>query len=246
VIKENGGATLTLTVAGFLVALVIGIPLGRIAGRFRDTPADVSIRLFGIVTYAAPIFFVGLLFKLLFAVKLGWLDPSGMASPITTFEVPTKTHVLLVDALLAGNMSAAKDVFLHLIMPAVTLGLLVCGVFIRLIRVNLLQTLQADYVEAARARGIPESRVVRKHAFRNALVPVVTVIGLQVALLLQGAVLTEITFNWPGIGFKLYNYLLGRDYGAVQGIVIFIALVVVAVSVIVDIINAIIDPRVRY
>jgi peptide/nickel transport system permease protein len=246
VVKENGGATLTLTTAAFLIALLIGIPLGRLAARYRDTPLDVGIRLFGIVTYAAPIFFVGLLAKLLFAVKLNWVDTSGMASPITTFEVPTRTHILLLDALLAGNMSAVRDVLSHLILPAFTLALLICGIFIRLVRVNLIQTLQGDYVEAARARGISESRVIRKHAFRNALVPVITVVGLQIALLMSGALLTEITFNWPGIGYKLYSYLLGRDYGAVQGIIIFFALVVVAVSALVDIINALVDPRVRY
>jgi peptide/nickel transport system permease protein len=246
VIKENGGATLTLTTASLLIALGIGIPLGRLSARFRDTPLDVGIRIFGIVTYAAPIFFIGLLAKLLFAVKLQWVDTSGMASPITTFEVPTKTHILLLDALLAGNMSAVKDVLSHLILPSVTLALLLCGVFIRLVRVNLLQTMQGDYVEAARARGISESRVIRKHAFRNALVPVVTLIGLQIALALSGAVLTEITFNWPGLGYKLEQYLLGRDYGGVQGIIVFYALVVVAISLLIDIVNAFIDPRVSY
>jgi len=160
--------------------------------------------------------------------------------------VPTKTHILLVDALISGDGGAIKDVLLHLIMPATTLGILICGVFIRLVRVNVLQTLQADYVEAARARGIGESRVLRKHAFRNALVPVVTVIGLQVALLMSGAVLTESTFNWPGIGSKLIDYINNRDYVAVQGLITVFAMVVVLMSLLVDIVNALIDPRVRY
>jgi peptide/nickel transport system permease protein len=134
----------------------------------------------------------------------------------------------------------------HLILPGVTLGLLICGVFIRLVRVNVIQTLKHDYIEAARARGISESRVVLRHAFRNALVPVVTVIGLQAALLLSGAVLTETTFNWPGIGQALIHYLNERDYAAVQGIVTVFALIVVAVSVVIDIVTALIDPRVRY
>jgi peptide/nickel transport system permease protein len=115
-----------------------------------------------------------------------------------------------------------------------------------LVRVNILQTLQGDYVEAARARGIGERRVLRAHAFRNALVPVITVIGLQVALLLSGAVLTEATFNWPGLGNELVDYLLLRDYAAVQGLVTFFAVVVVVVSLLIDIVNALIDPRVRY
>ena len=128
----------------------------------------------------------------------------------------------------------------------VTLGLLVMGVFIRLVRVNVGQALGGDYVEAARARGIPERRVVSRHAFRNALVPVVTVMGLQAALLLGGAVLTEQTFSWPGLGSRLLQYLNNRDYIGVQGLITFFALVVVVISLIIDIVNALIDPRVRY
>jgi peptide/nickel transport system permease protein len=134
----------------------------------------------------------------------------------------------------------------HLLLPSITLGLLICGVFIRLVRINILQTVQSDYVEAAQARGISRRKVMRNHAFRNALVPVITVIGLQVALLLSGAVLTETTFNWPGLGQKLVDYINGRDYGAVQGIVTIFAIVVIVISLFVDIINALIDPRVRY
>jgi peptide/nickel transport system permease protein len=246
VIKDNGGATLELTFVAFCIALLIGLPLGIIAARFRDSVGDVVIRLFGIVTYAAPVFFVGLLAQLLFTLKLGWLPASDEASPITKFTVPTKTHILLVDTLISGDGGAIKDVLLHLIMPATTLGILICGVFIRLVRVNVLQTLQADYVEAARARGIGETTVLRTHAFRNALVPVVTVIGLQVALLMSGAVLTESTFNWPGIGSKLIAYIENRDYVAVQGLITVFAIVVVLMSLIVDIVTALIDPRVRY
>ena len=130
----------------------------------------------------------------------------------------------------------------HLLLPAVTLGLLICGVFIRLVRVNILQTMQADYVEAAEARGISPRKVTRKHAFRNALVPVITVIGLQFALLLGGAVLTESTFNWPGLGQKLVEYINNRDYGAVQGIVTIFAVAVVLISLLVDIVNALDRP----
>jgi len=126
------------------------------------------------------------------------------------------------------------------------LGLLLSGVFIRLVRVNVLQTLKGDYVEAARARGIPEVQVMRRHAFRNALVPVITVIGLQVALTLSGAVLTERTFNWPGLGTQLVEYITARDYAAIQGLVTFFAIIVVFVSLVIDIVNALIDPRVRY
>ena len=245
VIRDNGGATLSLTLTAFIVALLVGIPLGMVAGRLRDTPTDVVIRIFGILTYAAPIFFVGFLLQAYVAKPLG-LPTSGMASPITVFTVEPKTHILLVDVFLSGDGAAIEDVLKHLLLPALTLGLLICGVFIRLVRVNILQTMQADYVEAAEARGIKRSHVTRRHAFRNALVPVITVIGLQFALLLGGAVLTESTFNWPGLGQKLVSYINDRDYAAVQGIVTIFALAVVLIGLLVDIVNALIDPRVRY
>lgn len=244
IIRDNGGATLTLTVGAFAFALAIGIPLGLLAGRYRDSVADVVIRLFGIVTYAAPIFFVGLMLVILVA-PLGW-PTFDIASPVTKFEIQPVTHILLLDAAIAGDGDAVVDVLQHHVLPCFTLGLLLCGVFIRLVRVNLLQTLKGDYVEAARARGIPERYVIRRHAFRNALVPVVTVIGLQVALTMSGAVLTERTFDWPGLGTQLIDYLTARDYAAVQGLVTFFAVVVVVASLLVDIINAVIDPRVRY
>jgi len=134
----------------------------------------------------------------------------------------------------------------HAVLPAVALGLLTAGVFIRLIRVNLLETMRADYVTAARARGVVERRVVSKHAFRNALIPVVTVMGMEIALMLGGAILTETTFEWKGIGYILSQYLLARDFVAVQGIVTAIAVVVALSSFVVDVINALVDPRVRY
>jgi peptide/nickel transport system permease protein len=244
IIQDNGGATLSLTVGAFLVALVVAVPLGLLAGRRRDSVVDVVIRVFGVVTYAAPVFWTGLMLVLVVA-PLGW-PTYEIASPITKFQVEPVTHILLLDAMIAGNGDAVVDVLKHHALPCLTLGLLLSGVLIRLIRVNVLHTLTMDYVEAARARGIAEKHVVRRHAFRNALVPVVTVIGLQVALTLSGAVLTEATFSWPGLGTELIDYLTARDYAAVQGIVTFFAVVVVLVSLAVDIINAIIDPRVRY
>jgi peptide/nickel transport system permease protein len=246
IITENGSATLELSIAAFIVALVVGIPIGLLAGRFRDTWVDTGGRLFGIVVYAAPVFFTAFLAQLIFSYELGWLPSSGRASPIVEFQLDKVTHFYLIDSLISGSWSYFWDVVQHLILPAVTLGLLVSGVLIRLVRVNLLQTMRGDYVEAARARGISERRVVIHHAFRNALVPVVTVAGLQFAILLGGAVLTEQSFNWPGIGAELVRYLNERDYIAVQGIITIFALAVVIVSLLIDLINAFIDPRVRY
>jgi peptide/nickel transport system permease protein len=246
IITENGTATLELTLVAFAIALIVGISIGLLAGRYRDTPIDLGGRLFGIVVYAAPVFFTGFLAQYFFSDQLGWLPSSQRASPVVEFELDKITHFYLIDTVITGNWDAFWDVVKHLILPAVTLGLLISGVLIRLVRVNLLQTMQGDYVESARARGIPERRVVINHAFRNAMVPVVTVAGLQFAILLGGAVLTEQTFNWPGIGAELVRYLNERDYIAVQGIITIFALAVVLVSLLIDLINAFIDPRVRY
>jgi peptide/nickel transport system permease protein len=246
IIVDNGGATLELTIAALIVAVGLGLPFGLVAGRYRDRAVDVILRLFGIITYAAPVFFVGLLLQLFISQRLGLLPSSGQASAIVQATVPTKTHILLLDSLISGDSYAFWDVIKHLLLPGVTLGLLVCGVFIRLVRVNVAQTMQGDYIEAARARGIGERKVVVQHAFRNALVPVITVMGLQSALLLGGAVLTENTFNWPGLGSQLIAYLNGRDYAAVQGIITVFALAVVVISLLIDFVNALVDPRVRY
>jgi peptide/nickel transport system permease protein len=246
IIRDQGGATLTLTVGAFALALLVGLPLGRVAGRYRDTGRDATIRIFGIVTYAAPIFWVGIMLVVLVAKYFPGWPTYDIASPVTKFTVQPITHILLVDAALAGNWTAVNDVLRHHVLPCFTLGLLLVGVIIRLVRVNVIQSLKGDYVEAARARGIPERQVVRRHAFRNALVPVITVIGLQIALTLAGAILTERTFNWPGLGTELVQYVKSRDYLAVQGLVTFFALIVVVVSVVVDVVNALVDPRVRY
>jgi peptide/nickel transport system permease protein len=246
VIRENGAATLELTIAAMLVAIVVGVSIGLLSGRFRDTPIDVGGRLFGIVIYAMPVFFLGFLAQIFFGVYLGILPTSDRASPITQALLQTHTNLFLIDSAIDGNWAAFKDVLEHLILPATTLGLVIAGIFIRLVRVNVIRTLKDDYIEAARARGISERAVVYHHAFRNALVPVITVVGLQMALLLSGAVLTETTFNWPGIGQKLIFYLNNRDYTAVQGIIVVFALIVVAVSLVIDLVSAAIDPRIRY
>lgn len=246
VIRDKFGTTLMLTLGAFVIALAVGLPLGRMSGRRRDSGADAGIRVFGIVSYAAPLFWVGVLLTVFVAAHFPSWPTFGVASAQTTFEVPTHTHILLVDAIYAWDWPAVFDILQHMVLPCVTLGLLLVGVIIRLVRVNVIQTLKGDYVEAARARGIPERQVVRRHAFRNALVPVITVIGLLFALSLGGAILTETTFNLPGVGSALFNYLNARDYTAVQGLVTFFGVVVVVVSLFVDILNALVDPRVRY
>ena len=246
IVRENGAATLELTFYAMIVAIVVGVTFGLLAGRYRDTWIDGTGRLFGIVIYAMPVFFLGLMAQLFFGSYLGWLPTSDRASPITQATLETHTGLYTIDTLIERDWDAFVDSVRHLILPAVTLGLVTAGIFIRLIRVNVIRTMKDDYIEAARARGIDERSVVYHHAFRNALVPVITVVGLTLALLLSGAVLTETTFNWPGIGHTLVTYLQNRDYAAVQGIIVVFALVVVLASLIIDFVNAYIDPRIRY
>jgi peptide/nickel transport system permease protein len=246
IIRENGAATLELTFYAMIVAIAVGVTFGLLAGRYRDTWIDGGGRLFGIVIYAMPVFFLGLMAQLFFGSYLGWLPTSDRASPIVDATLDKHTNLYTIDTLINRDWDAFVDSVKHLILPAVTLGLVTAGVFIRLIRVNVIRTMKDDYIEAARARGVDERSVVYNHAFRNALVPVITVVGLTVALLLSGAVLTETTFNWPGIGHTLILYLQNRDYTAVQGIIVVFALVVVIASLVIDFVNAYIDPRIRY
>jgi peptide/nickel transport system permease protein len=246
VILQNGAATLELTVAAMFVAISVGVPLGLLAARKRDTWVDASARIFGIVIYAAPVFFLGLLAQEFFGHDLGWLPTSSQANVLVQLDIKPHTNILIIDAMIDGKWHDEPDLFAHLVLPAVTLGLVIAGVVTRLVRVNVIQTLKGDYIDAARARGISERGIVSRHAMRNAMVPIVTVTGLQAALLLSGAVLTEETFNWPGIGNRLVFYLESRDYLAVQGIITVFALAVVFISLLIDIINAWIDPWVRY
>ena len=249
ILTTYGGATLELAFYALIVALIVGIPLGMLAAYFRDKYPDAILRIFAILWYATPVFFVGLLLKLVFSVWLDILPVAGRAGTRTELELqslPHPTGIYLIDAISSGDPDAISDVLLHAVLPALALGFLTAGVFLRLVRTNVIGTLGTDYVDAARSRGVSEFRLVRKHAFKPALIPVITVIGLQVASLLGGAVLTETTFEWRGLGYELTQYLGARDFVAVQGIVALLAVIVAVTNFIVDIIAALIDPRVRY
>ncbi|WP_138442473.1 ABC transporter permease [Sinomonas susongensis] len=244
-----GSATLELAVNAVVVALVVGIPLGMLAAHRRDKTPDAVLRIFAILSYATPVFFAGLLLKLVFSVWLGWLPVAGRASTSTEIaltSLASPTGIYWLDALRSGNLAAFWDVESHAILPALALGLLTAGVFLRLVRTNLIGTLGRDYVEAGRSRGVSEFRLVTRHAYKPALIPIITVMGLQIALLLGGAVLTETTFEWKGLGFQLAQYLTARDFVAVQGIVVLLAVIVAVTNFIVDVVAALIDPRVRY
>ncbi|MBA8795968.1 peptide/nickel transport system permease protein [Friedmanniella endophytica] len=249
VLTTYGSATLELTVYALVVALVIGIPLGMVAGYLRDRWPDAVLRVFAILCYATPVFFAGLLLKLVFSTWLGILPVSGRASTSTELTLqllPNRTGIYLIDAISSGDADAVPDVLRHAVLPAVALGLLTAGIFLRLVRTNIIGTLGMDYVDAARSRGVGELRLVRKHAYRPALIPIITVMGLQIALMLGGAVLTETTFEWRGLGFQLVEYLQARDFVAVQGIVVLLAVIVAVTNFVVDVIAALIDPRIRY
>ncbi|NEN06463.1 ABC transporter permease [Diaminobutyricibacter tongyongensis] len=249
VLLTYGAATLELAFYALIVAFIVGIPLGMVAAYYRDKGRDASLRIFAILCYATPVFFAGLMLKLIFSIWLNWLPVAGRASTSSELEMqtlPNKTGIYLIDSFLTGDPAVTTDVLQHAILPAITLGLLTAGVFLRLVRTNVIGTLSTDYVDAARSRGVSEYRLVRRHAYKPALIPIITVIGLQIAILLSGAVLTETTFEWRGLGFQLVQYLLSRDYVAVQGMVVLLAVIVALTNFIVDVIAALIDPRVRY
>lgn len=249
VLLTFGSATLELVVYTIIVALVVGIPLGMLAAYYRDRGPDAVLRVFAIFTYATPVFFSGLIMKLIFGIWLGWLPVSGRASVGTELQLQllqNPSGIYLIDAFRTGNMANVTDVLAHAVLPALTLGMMTAGVFLRLVRTNMLGTIGRDYVDSARSRGVSEFRLVTKHAYRPALIPIITVIGMQIALLLGGAVLTETTFEWKGLGFQLAYYLSARDFVAVQGIVAMLAVIVALTNFIVDVLAALIDPRVRY
>ncbi len=245
IIQDNFPATLELTIFSMAIALVIGISVGSLSASRPNTIFDVGGRLFGIITYALPMFWAGMLLQLIFSVQLRWF-PIGSRFPISPPPPDGPTGLYTIDSLLNGNLDQFFTALYHLALPSFTLGLLISGIFERIVRVNLKQTLSSDYVEAARARGITEMKILWSHALKNALIPVITVLGLTTASLLGGAVLTEVTFSWPGLGNRLYEAISLRDYPTVQGIVVFFAAIVVIASILIDILNAYIDPRIRY
>jgi peptide/nickel transport system permease protein len=249
VLLTYGSATIELAMYALIVAFLIGIPFGLLAAAKRDRLPDAFLRIGAILAYATPIFFVAILLKLIFAVWLDWLPVAGRASTRTELQLQgldAPTGIYLIDAIRLGSAAAVGDVLWHSVLPGLALGLLTAGIFLRLVRTNVIGTLGAQYVTSARSRGVGEFRLLTKHAYRPALIPIVTVIGLQIAVLLSGAVLTETSFEWKGIGFMLSEYIKARDFVAVQGIVIMIAVVVAVTNFIVDIIAVLIDPRVRY
>ncbi len=237
-------ATLELTVYSMAYAVILGVFLGVKSAKSYGTVKDNSIRTFGIVTYAIPVFFLGMVLQMIFGIWLGVLPTGGRYSARLT-PPPTVTGLYTIDSLLAGDLFAFITSVRYLILPTVTLGTVLCGIFIRLTRTNMLETLRQDFVVAAQARGLTDNSVTYRYALKNAFLPILTMIGLQFAALLAGAVLTETTFSWDGLGTYLVDRISRRDYTAIQGTVVFFGILVTLVTLIMDILYAYLDPRIR-
>jgi peptide/nickel transport system permease protein len=242
-------ATFELTTAAMIVAIVLGVPIGIIAALRRRTAVDVAATSLSLLGVSIPVFWLGWMLVYLLSVvpsHWGWdLFPvSGRIS--LQYEVHPVTHLLVLDALLEGNLRAAGDAFWHLVLPALTLGTIPLAIVAKITRSGMLEVLGSDYVRTARAKGLGQWAVVVHHALRNALVPILTVIGLQTGLLLGGAVLTENVFAWPGVGRLAFDAISNRDMPVVNGCILLFAAAFVIVNALVDVLYAAANPRIRY
>ena len=236
-------ATFELAVAAMIFAIGVGVPLGYFAarryGRWLDS-LSVSASLLGV---AIPVFFLAYILKYVFAVQLGWLPTGGRQDRRLDAEHPTGLYVL--DGIITGNLPATWDAIVHLILPAIALGSIPLAIIVRITRASVLDVVHEDYVRTAEAKGLLERTITRRHVLRNALLPVVTVIGLQAGLLFSGAILTETVFAWQGVGQFLAEAIAQRDYAVLQGFILVIAAMYVIINLLVDVSYGLIDPRVR-
>ena len=239
-------ATIELALFGLLIAGILGFSTGILAATRADRPLDHGIRVFHIASFAMPLFWLGLMFQVFFAVKLKWFPVAGRLGGQMAFSFEPITGFYVLDAILRWDGKALADIVRHLALPSLTLGIALTGLLGRVSRASMLEVLDQDYITTARAKGLSERIVVLRHALRNALIPIVTIFGLQFAALMGGAVLTETVFSWPGIASYLMRAISARDYLAIQGSVVFIALFISVINLIVDLFYSTIDPRVRY
>ena len=237
-------ATLELSLCAIVIAITIGIPIGIYAAVKRGSLADQSIMGVALVGYSMPIFWWGLLLIILFSGILGWTPVSGRISLIYFF--PPVTGFMLIDSILSGQEGAFLSAVRHLILPSVVLATIPLAVIARQTRSAMLEVLGEDYIRTAYAKGLQPVRVIGLHALRNALIPVITTIGLQVGVLLAGAILTETIFSWPGIGKWLVDSIARRDYFVVQGALLLIAGIIMLVNLFVDVLYGLINPRIRH
>jgi peptide/nickel transport system permease protein len=241
---ERFPATVELAVAAMFVAILLGIPLGFVAAKRYGSWLDHSSLVASLIGISTPVFFLAIILKFVFAVKLHWLPTVGRISVLIDTPHPTNFYVL--DAILSGDWGALWDVIQHLILPAVALGSIPLAIVARITRAAVLDVQNEDYVRTARAKGLAPRIVDRRHVLRNALLPISTIIGLQTGFLLSGAILTETVFARPGVGTWLSNAIFTRDYPVLEAGILFLSIVFVLVNLIVDISYAIINPRIRY
>src|SRR5918994_1722593 len=241
--QQRFPATLELAFAAMLFATFLGVPLGFIAAKRYGTWIDHTSLLASLLGISIPIFFLAIILKYIFAVQLGWLPTVGRISVLIDIEHPTNFYIL--DAILAGNPEAFWDVLKHLVLPAIALGSIPLAITARITRAAVLDVQNEDYIRTARAKGLAPRIVDERHIFRNALLPIVTIIGLQTGLLLSGAVLTETVFAFPGMGTWLVEAIEARNYPVLQGGILFVAIVFVLVNLLVDISYAFLNPRIR-
>jgi peptide/nickel transport system permease protein len=237
-------ATLELTAFAMLIAILVGIPVGVISAVRQYSLLDKTTSVLALTGISMPIFWLAMILVVIFGVNLELLPFPGRLDPTT--GITAITGLVLVDSLLTLNFAGFWDGLLHLIMPALALATIPMAVIMRMTRSSMLEVMNEDYVRTARAKGVVPWRVVFKHALRNAMLPTITVIGLQTGLLMGGAIITETIFSWPGIGLYAYNSISSRDYASIQGVVLYAALLFVLINLLVDILYAILDPRVRY
>jgi peptide/nickel transport system permease protein len=238
-------ATIELTIAAMVFALALGIPLGLLTAKRRGTWVDNMGTFVSLVGISIPIFFLGLMLKYLFAIQWPILPDSGRIDLIEYF-IPRVTNFMTIDAALAGEWGGVVDALRHLVLPGIALGTIPLAIIMRITRASVVDVLNEDYVRTANAKGLPSGIVDNRHVLRNAMLPVVTVIGLQTGLLLGGAILTETIFGWGGVGKWIYDAVINNDYQVIQSGVLLLALIFVLVNLLVDLSYAFLNPRIRY
>ncbi len=236
-------ATLELALLSIFIALLIGLPVGIASASRRNSLLDGITMVGSLIGVSMPIFWLGLMEIMLFAIFLNWLPTGGRLTMSFDADI---THLLLIDTLLKGNLPAFWDALKHIIMPALALATIPMAIIARMTRSSMLDVLQEDYIRTAKAKGLVERVVLYRHALKNAFLPVITIIGIQIGSLLAGAVLTETIFSWPGIGKWVYDSILARDYPIVQGVTLLIAVIFLLVNLLVDLSYALLDPRIKY
>ncbi len=238
--------TVELSVAALIFAVGVGIPLGRLAARHVQGWTDGIVTVISLLGISIPVFVLGLVLVYVFAVQLHWLPTQGRIDARAAADLETVTNFMLIDTLLAGRLDLFVDALRHLVLPAIALGSIPLAIITRITRAAVLDVSNEDYVRTARAKGLTERRVDDRHIMRNAWLPVITVIGLQVGGLLAGAVLTETIFSWTGVGRWVVDAIGNRDYFVIQGAVMIFALIFLVVNLLVDIGYAYLNPRIRY